>query len=268
MSHHSVDIGVNWVQWLRDFAQRYYVWDSQARYHRVSGLNPPSPYPPAENIRSAWNKLPQLVEDMPHLRHNFFVRDLSTLSEGAQTRINTFFTACGLRDFEFLGFGGRAITYRALHGPSGQYRVARMEGAHSARMPRPVHPVVLQPYQTNQNAMARHDNIKLEIMPEIVPLNKAFHKAALPEIPLLKEAYYQAAVGLGWGTNMMYNQNMFDRDAEYHNIGIRPDGRLVSFDPEIITGACARERHLQQKTPKLLNDASAQQLLLLYPGYK
>lgn len=263
----SVDIGVNWVQWLRDFAERYYVWDAPAHYHRVSGLNPPALQAPAENILKAWDGLPALQEQQPHLRHNKFVRDLSDLSTGVKMRIHDFFAQSGLRDFEFLDFGGRAITYRAHHTPSGQIRVARMEGVHQGRKPRPDHPVVLQPYQSNQGRMKPYGGIKLEVLPEIVPLSKAFRQYAAPQVPLLKEAYYKAAVDLGWGTNLMY-AGMFDRDAEFQNIGIRPDGKLVSFDPEIITGAPAQNLQRHFKTPKLLRDASAQQLLLIYPEYR
>jgi hypothetical protein len=268
MSRKCLDIGVNWVQWLRDLAARYYVRDERAGYYRVSGLNPRSPYGVSPDICQAWDRLPRIQQDNDSLRHNVFVRDLETLAPDAQARINTFFAASGLRDFEFLGAGGRALAYRALHAPTGQFRIARMEGAHSSRMPRPAHPVVLQTYQTNQNRMDAHGGIKLEILPEIVPLNKAFLKCALPETPLLKEAFYSAAVDLGWGTNLMYGPQMYDRDAEFHNIGIRPDGRLVSFDPEIITGPRAALRQHNAKTPKLLSDASAQQLLLIYPGYR
>lgn len=267
MSKISVDIGVNWVQWLRDRAARHYVWDPRARYHRVAGpAKQPAAPGPARSLRDAWEQLPRVQQDFPHLRHNFFVRDLADLPSRARARISLFFEAYGLRDFEFLGHGGRAIAYRALHGPSGQMRVARMEGAHSHRFPRIGHPVILQPYATNEGFTRHYGGIKLEILPEVVPLSHLYKDIGGENVPLLKDAFQHAIYSLARGVNMMHGPSSYDNDADAANVGLRPDGRIVSFDPEIVTGAVAREKHRYFKTPPLLRDASAQQLLLIYPG--
>lgn len=267
MSEGLVDIGVNWVQWLRDRAARYYVWDAHGRYYRVQhGL---SVSPPARNLRDAWKQLPRVARDFPHLNHNFFVRDLAQLPFQTRALINLFYEAHGMRDFEFLGHGGRAIAYRALHAPSGQIRVARMEGMHRHRYARPDHPVVLQPYATNEGCMQSHGGIKIEILPEIVPLSRLYKEVdSQQHITLLKESFHHAIYNLSRGVNMMHGMSSYDCDADPANVGLRPDGRIVSFDPEIVTGMPAQEMHRHYQTPSLLRDASAQQLLLIYPGYR
>lgn len=269
MSNGFVDIGVNWVQWLRDLAARHYVWDARAGYHRVIGLHKqPSTMTPARSLRGAWERLPRVQQDFPHLKNNFFVRDLAALPEKTRARISLFFEAHGMRDFEFLGHGGRAIAYRALHAPSGQMRVARMEGVHSHRFARPDHPVVLQPYVTNEGLTPHYGDIKVEILPEIVPLSRLYDDVPGDHVPMLKESFQHAIYSLARGVNMMHGASSYDNDADAANVGLRPDGRIVSLDPEVVTGARAQEKQRHFKTPSLLRDASAQQLLLIYPGYR
>ncbi len=269
MSNGYVDIGVNWVQWLRDLAARHYVWDDRVRYHRVVGLHKqPTNVPPARTLRDAWEQLPRVQQDFPHLKSNFFVRDLADLSSQTRARINLFFEAHGMRDFEFLGHGGRAIAYRALHAPSGQMRVARMEGGHSFRQPRPDHPAVLQAYATNEGFTQHYGDIKVEILPEIVPMSRLYRETDNMHVPLLKETFNHAIYSLARGVNMMHSPTSYDNDADPANVGLRADGRIVSLDPEVVTGARAREKHSHYKTPSMLRDASAQQLLLIYPGYR
>lgn len=269
MNNVDVDIGMNWVQWLRDRAARYYAWDAQARYHRVVGQHKPSlPVASARTLRDAWAQLPRVQQDFSNLKHNLFVRDLAQLSVQARTHISLFFEAHGLRDFEFLGHGGRAIAYRALHEPSGQTRVARMEGVHSQRARRLDHPVILQPYTTNEDFTSYHYGIKLEVLPEIVPLSRFYKEVETISVPLLRECFHHALHGLAQGVNMMHGPSSYDNDADAANVGLRSDGRIVSFDPEVVTGAPAQEKHRYYETPPLLRDASAQQLLLIYPGYR
>lgn len=268
MSEVFVDIGVNWVQWLRDQAARYYVWDKRARYYRVTGVHQCSSLPPARSLRDAWDQLPRVQQDFQHLKSNFFVRDLADLPSKTRARISLFFEAQGMRDFEFLGHGGRAIAYRALHAPSGQMRVARMEGAHSFRQPRPDHPAVLQPYAANEGFAQHYGGIKVEILPEIVPLSRLYREIDNQHVPLLKDSFRHAIYSLARGVNMMHGPSSYDNDADAANVGLRPDGRIVSLDPEVVIGAHAQEKHRHYKTPSMLRDVSAQQLLLIYPGYR
>ena len=262
MGKTSVDIGVNWVSWLRDHAARHYIWDETAHYFRINAPRGVT----ERTLRDAWNKLPAQHARFPHLHSNLFSRLLPELPLSARAHISTFFSARGLRDFEFLDHGGRAIVFRAHHYPTGQMRIARMEAPHSGRYPRPKHPVILQPFASNEGHFRFYGDVKLEILPEIFPLSKLYPEISKMEVPLLKSAFQQAVYDLSWGVNMMLSRDMFDRDAEAPNVGIRPDGRVVSFDPEIVRGPKAHEKHLHFKTPGLLRDANAQQLALVYPA--
>lgn len=236
MRNGDVDIGVNWVSWLREQAARHYIWDEKAQYFRVNAPRGKT----ERTLRDAWRELPAQRERFPNLHHNFFINVLPKLTLSARSHISKFFTARGLRDFEFLNHGGRAITFRALHSPTGQMRVARMEAPHSHRYPRPDHPVILQPFASNQGYFHFYGDIKLEIMPEIISLN-AVRKAYDPGVlPLLQKAFYEATWSLGWGTNMMYGPDMYDCDSEMTNVALCPDGLLRSFDPEVVTGELAR----------------------------
>ena len=268
MSKVSVDIGMNWVAWLQDHAARYYTWDEKAQYHRVTGVQTSQGLKPARTLREAWLALPRVHESFPHLKSNLFVRDLASLPLSARMHISSFFEARGLRDFEFLGHGGRAVAYRALHVPSGQMRVARMEGVHSQRFPRMDHPVILQAYASNEGFTQSYGDIKLEILPEVVPLSRLYKDTESVQVPLLKDAFHHAIYSLARGVNMMHGSHSFDNDADPANVGLRADGRIVSFDPEVVTGARAQGKQRYFKTPALLRDASAQQLLLIYPGYR
>ena len=269
MSRTFVDIGVNWVHWLQEQAARRYTWDDKAQYHRVLHEKVAAHTRlPARTLRDAWARLPQELAYFPNLKSNLFVSELDCLPVSARARISAFFTAQGLRDFEFLDHGGRAITYRALHVPTGQIRVARMEAPHCSRFPRPHHSVVLQPFATNEGRMKHYGDIKLEVLPEVVPLSHLYKDINDIEVPLLKKAFQDAVWDLSWGTNLMYSHRMFDRDAEAQNVGLLPDGRIASFDPEVVTGERAERKQSRFKTPRLLRDASAQQLALVYPVFK
>lgn len=268
MGKGSVDIGINWVSWLKQQADRYYVWDERAQYHRVLHPVPLRPVRPAHTLRDAWCRLPQQYEKFPNLPGNLFVCELKKLSIVSRAQIGAFFSAQGLRDFEFLGHGGRAIAYRALHVPTGQMRVVRMEAPHACRFPRPHHPAILQPFASNEGHMKPFGDIKLEVLPEVVPLSRLYRP--LYEMPdsFMKEAFMDAVYDFARGTNMAYSVNMYDRDAKAQNVGLRADGRIVSFDPEVVTGTAAQRKHRYFKVPSILRDANAQQLSLVYPGYR
>lgn len=266
MMRASVDIGVNWVSWLREQAVRHYVWYAAAQYHRVLHPRQTSDISPGRTLRDAWQRLPPQHDKFPNLRSNLFIRLLHNLPVSARAHISDFFTAHGLRDFRFLDHGGNAITFRAYHIPTGQIRVARLEAPHSGRFQRPRHPVILQPYASNEGHYHFYGNVKLEVLPEIVPLARLYLEINKIQIPLLKHVFQDAVYDIACGTNLMYGSRMFDLDAEAQNVGFRWDGCVLSFDPEIITGAAAQDMLHDYETPKLLRDANAQQLALIYPA--
>lgn len=259
--YHYPDVGRSWVSWLREQASRSYVWDEKGQYHRVVAPRGPA----SRTLREAWQSLPAAAERFPNLKHNLFVRALPYLPLAARGQINAFFSAQGLRDFEFLDHGGRAIAYRAYHLLSRQFRIARMEAPHACRYVRPCHPTVLQPFASNEGRMVAYGDIKLEILPEVVPLSRLYRDCDAGRVQLLRDLFHEAMSGLSWGTNLMYPETMFDRDAEPQNIGLRSDGRLVSFDPQIITGPAAQRAQRHFNAPGILKDANAQQLALVYP---
>ena len=257
----SVDIGVNWVVWLQDQAARHFVWDEPGRYYRVRAGRG-AIYP---DLRTAWDNIGNHQAAFPNIHHNLFADRVQFLSNRLSARIAGFFSRQGLTDFELLDHGGRALAYRARHIPTGQMRIARMEAPHSGRCLRPVHPVVLPPFASNENDLKRYSDFKLEIMPEIMPLSKILRGYDICKDSILSDHFYRAVNGLSWGTNLMYPPHMFDRDAELQNVGVRPDGKIVTLDPEIVTGqrAILKQRHFI--TPGIVQDASAQQLALIYP---
>ncbi|QQG36931.1 MAG: hypothetical protein HYS17_03935 [Micavibrio aeruginosavorus] len=259
----SPDTGRNWVNWLREQAAQAYVWDEAGQYHRVIAPRGPT----ARTLREAWQSLSAADERFPSLKHNLFVGALPRLPLAARAQINAFFSAQGLRDFEFLDHGGRAIAFRAYHLPSRQFRIARMEAPHGCRYARPRHPAILQPFASNEGRMKAYGDIKLEILPEVMPLAKLYKACDADQVKLLRDLFHEAVLGLSWGTNLMYPATMFDRDAEPQNVGVRPDGRIVSFDPQIITGAPAQAAQRHFKTPGILKDASTTQLALIYPAF-
>lgn len=259
-SKRSVDIGVNWVSWLQDQAARHFVWDEQGQYYRVRAERGTT-YP---DLRTAWDNIGRHQPDFPNIHNNLFADRVQFLSRMLAARIAQFFSKQELTDFELLDHGGRALAYRARHIPTGQMRIARMEASHNGRCLRPAHPVVLPPFASNEDDLKRYADFKLEIMPEIMPLSKILRACDVHKDSILSDHFYRAVNGLSWGTNLMYPQDMFDRDAELQNVGVRPDGKIVTLDPEIVTGPRAILKHRHFITPGIVKDASAQQLALIY----
>ncbi len=262
MNRSFPDTGTNWVSWLRTQAAEAYAWDDRAQYWRVRQELPYKVHP---RLKDAWHALPGLLADFPQLNGNLFARCLQDMDSDTKDRIEDFFMAQGYADFQFLGHGGRALAFRARHIPSGQIHVARMEAPHSARSVRPVHPVVLQALASNEDDMQMHGDMKLEVLPEIVPLTKLHSPVAHTDNTFLHQIYNRAVYDLALGTNLFYPTTMFDHDCEPQNIGIRPDGRIVSFDPAFLLGRKGERRQIRFRTPSLLQDASTQQLALVYP---
>ncbi len=260
MEERNVDTGVNWVGFLRAQAQRAFIWDEPAQYFRVRAVRGET-YP---TLLQAWDHLGDNSARFPNLAHNLFADQVLYLSDRVRNRINRFFIKQGLTDFEFLDHGGRALAYRARHIPTGQMRIVRMESPHSHRFARPQHAGILQPFASNQDDMMRFGNMKLEVLPEIMPLSKIWRSKCQGD-ELMQEPFSGVIAGLSRGTNMLYSVSMFDADAEPQNVGLRPDGRIVSLDPEVVTGARAERQHRHFITPFVLRDASLQQLALIYP---
>lgn len=252
------------MSWLREQAAKAYAWDDRAQYFRVRRE---LPYKVHARLKDAWHALPDLMTDFPHLNGNLFIRSLQDMDNDTKDRIESFFMTRGYADFQFLGHGGRALAFRARHIPSGQIHVARMEAPHSARSMRPAHPVVLQAFASNEDDMRAHGDMKLEVLPEIVPLPKLRSPMGHTDNALLCQIYNSAVYDLAMGTNLMYPHTMFDHDSEPQNVGIRPDGRVVSFDPAFLLGRKGEGRQARFRTPALLQDASTQQLALIYPTF-
>lgn len=164
------------------------------------------------------------------------LRDWLRLPSRMQERISLFFESKGLTDFDFFDHGGRAMVFLAVDASSGKRRIVRMEADHGSRSIRPAHPSVLQALHSNEDSLADYERIKLEILPEIVPLHKLPARDAQSSVPPIAKDFHEASYYLGHGSNLTYDGAMFDRDADPQNMGLLPDGRVVSLDPEFIFG--------------------------------
>lgn len=163
------------------------------------------------------------------------MRAWPNLREETREGISAFFAERGLSDFSFFDHGGRAVVFRAREGQSGRIRIVRVEADHASRSIRPAHDTVLAALSSNQADVRAYEGVKLEVVPEIVPLHK------LPARALLASeeeslSFHKATYEISHGTNTRYRRGMYDRDSDSPNIGILPDGKVVSLDPEFIFG--------------------------------
>ncbi|MFA7276004.1 MAG: hypothetical protein WC043_04310 [Pseudobdellovibrionaceae bacterium] len=259
----SLFIEYNCVAWLRGQAARAFDWDRKTVAHFVKRRADTPEFPVHKNFARAYEGLMDIRDYFPKLHHNRMADMFE--GEGADMieKVGDILEKEGYADFSFLDHGGRALAFRARHKESGKTHVIRAEAPHAARQARPQHATVLPSYFTHEGADIMH--IKLEALDEVVPLSK------LPDRPQESEKgspfydiFHRAVYHLGWGTNLTYPKDMFDRDAEPQNVGITPEGRIVTFDPEIIQGPRALHMQRQYETPMMLRDASPQQLRLVY----
>lgn len=252
----------DWVVWLRQQAQELYVWDEAGSYARVKReLDTPV----HATLTEAFAAVAGLEEDHHNLKHNLFCRYLEKLSEESRFKLASYFERRGYCDFQFLGHGGRAMAYRAFHESSKQIHVVRLEAPHRFRKARPRHTVVLQPFASNQNNLKAYEGVKLEALPEIVPLTKLPRRYKEGDNDALVHEFHRALFFFGYGTNMMYPLDIYDKDFDPTNVGLRPDGRIVSFDPECVRGKQARAQHERYKIPPLFKEERAVDPALIYP---
>lgn len=177
-------------------------------------------------------------------------------------RMDDFVSDHGYQVLEFFDHGGRAMVFRVRHAPTGKQLVLRVEGDHTHRQPRPVHSTVLQAVLSNQAMLDDFSHIKMEILPEIIPLTKLPARARCRGDDRLSKIFNDAVLDLSWGTNRTYPKNWFDFDAEPQNTGMMPDGRVVTLDPEIFTGTKAIKR--RQRFSRNYRDLPRDFLPLLY----
>lgn len=184
------------------------------------------------------------------------------------TTIDTTLNTVGYTDFQFIDHGGRALAFRTDNKHTGEQHILRIEAPHSHRMHRPHHNTVLPAFHTwGEDSKEGGDyfhNIKIEICREVLPLSKLPLRKDYLHTQDLVNIFHRALHAVSWGTNMTYPIGLFDRDADPHNVGLLPNGHVVTFDPEMITGAAAMIAHHRFKDPLMLRDASSWQLRNLY----
>lgn len=232
------------IRWLKQQARAAYGPVDNAGYAPI--LRHPNEFqsPVWPTLKQAFNDVSALAPDFPHLAHNRVTETLPHLPRDVVRAFDDFFAAHDLADFEFLDHGGRAVVFRALHRPTGQTRIARVEAPHLYRAQRPDCAVVLQPFATNQWELGSFAQIKLEVLPEQLPLHKAIRRAGLTYAHEgTDRLIHRAAWYLAKMTNLAYPADMIDRDAEPQNVGISPQGKIRSHDPEMRRGSWVEEEH-------------------------
>ncbi|WP_435640164.1 hypothetical protein [Micavibrio aeruginosavorus] len=226
------------IEWLRAQARASFHADGMVNHDAIWQPKNDVPTTRYATLSDAFNALNQLAPTFCNLSGNLAVRAWAPMAIVVQDRMTEFVADHGYTDLSYLGNGGRAVAFRARHMASGEMRVVRVEGDHNCRQLRPVHPTVLQAFASNQNMLADFDQVRIEMLPEVVPLTR------MPERVVSQDgrAYTNAILDLSWGTNKAYPRDWFDYDAEPQNVGIVPTGQVVTFDPEIFIDADAVQR--------------------------
>ncbi len=234
-------------QWLINQAASVYCWNNELLYWQVktrwhyAGGPAYLPVPVSERLCQSFNHQDVWHHNKPNLKDNLMFRLWPELSHQMKRKVASFFEENNLTDFDFFDHGGRAMVFLSTDKTNGRQRIARMEANHSFRSIRPENPTVLQPFVTNEGDVDSYDGIKLEIMPEIVPLNKLPARSHYPSGFSLARDFHVAVFHLSFGTNLTYGDEIFDADSEPQNVGVLPDGKIVSHDPEFRFGVQARE---------------------------
>lgn len=255
----------NWpgaITYLKAQADVAYVWDDRLSYYAVKtrwyywDYAAPVPTSPSKHLCDAFDQAASWHQNHPSLRHNFMMNAWPELTGLHQSRIAAFFEENGLSDFDFLDHGGRAMVFHARDKETGRTRIARMEADHSSRSRRLNHSSVLQSYAHNEDDLARYNNVKLEILPEIVPLHKMPGRRLVTEAG--QGAHHAMTYFMAHGTNLTYDDDIYDYDASVENVGLLPDGKIVSLDPQFLYGE-------KTKSPRaLMNGTKEMQMLRPY----
>lgn len=259
----------NIVSILKEQARMAFTCDGA----RVKESIVPSHQQPYPTLSAAFENLRQQITSRPNQHPNLqsclmFVDWLNARAQNPAFLhpIDEALAAVGYTDFQFIDHGGRALAFRTHHKHTGHQHILRIEAPHSHRMHRPHHPTILPAFYTwgeNGNNDGFH-NIKIEICREVLPLSKLPLRKDYLHTQDLVNIFHRALHAVSWGTNMTYPIGLFDHDADPHNVGVLPNGHIVAFDPEIITGADAMRAHHHFKDPLMLRDASLWQLRNLY----
>lgn len=225
------------IEWLRRQADQAYTLDLDSNTWAV---NLPCLSPKFNTLSGALKNIPD--EALRQRYGNLTYQTIPTIDPKIMARMSDFLHDHHYSDFQFFDFGGRALVFRLRDQRSLETCVVRVEVDHSCRQIRPVHGTVLQPRLSNQSIIGDFADIKIEVMPEIVPLTKLPARILCQNNNDLYRAFTSAIVGISWATNLTYRAEMFDFDAEPQNVGVLPSGRVATLDPEIEIGAGARER--------------------------
>ena len=225
------------IQWLRRQADQAYVLDLDSNTWAV---NIPCLSQKFNTLSGALHNITN--DDLRQRYGNLTYQAIPGIDPKIMTRMDDYLRDHNYTDFQFFDFGGRALVFRLRDQRSLETCVVRVEVDHSCRQIRPAHNTVLQPRLSNQSIIGNFADIKIEVMPEIVPLTKLPARILCQNNNDLYRAFTSAIVGISWATNLTYHAEMFDFDAEPQNVGVLPSGRVVTLDPEIEVGVDARLR--------------------------
>lgn len=244
------------LSWLKEQAALSYTWDEAAKFYRVTHQFPyaiPNTTSPApECLTKIFAHATSYIQAKKH--RNLMIHAWPTLSRKTQDRISDFIHDHGLYSYSFFDYGGRAVVLRATEASTHKTRIVRIEADHKCRTPRLTHPTVLQPYATNEGQCAEYDGIKLEILPEVMPLHN------IPDRPInnsdisIIDAFDTTIVSLAQGTNLTYPEGIFDSDSEPQNVGLLPDGKIVSIDPQYSEPQEKRRKRFISQSPHLTKE--------------
>lgn len=253
------DLYTSWpaaIAFLKAQAKDAYVWDERLSYWAVKTRWHYWDSPPrietsaAPRLKEAFAHAAAWHQNHPSLRHNFMMNVWAELSDPMQSRIASFFEENGLTDFDFLDHGGRGMVFHARDQKTGRTRIARLEADHSSRTRRLNHPSVLQAYHHNEDDLERYQRVKLEILPEIIPLHKMPGRRLVGKDE--QQAYHIMTYFLAHGTNLTYSNHIYDYDASVENVGLLPDGKIVSLDPQFHYGEEGRfPRDIMNKSAEM-----------------
>ncbi len=252
------------IDWLKAQADKAYGWNLRLGYYEVRNRwYPPVTVPASYNLRKAFDHQHLWKKNFPNLEHNLMMKAWPRLMPQTRDKIGNFFKGCNIDHFELLDHGGRAMVFRAMN-EKGRIRIARLEADHPNRSTRPLHRTVLPAYMSNEHRLDEYERIKLEVLAEVVPLHKLPGRPPSTAEQTLRDSFHDAVTDISTGTNLTYDETMFDQDTSPQNVALLPDGRIATMDPEFVYGDEARMGHsllAQQFKPRNWGLIAAQKLV-------
>lgn len=241
--------------WLKTQAALVYRFNIELDYFEVrnrwhfEGHQPFIPTPLTERLKDSfqyaatwYKRQPSLLHQTPSgLKTHRTIDKWSRLSSEAKKRISDFFSDHGLHNFDYFDHGGWGIVFKAQDRETGRNRIARIGTDLTKDRWRPVNEAVLPLYADNYSDLTRYEDLKLEIMAEVVPLMKFPSRPSVTSNTALSE-FLNAAKEITMGTNLLYPDDWFDEDCDPANAGVLPDGKVVSFDPLFKRGEIGLKR--------------------------